>query len=36
MLIVLSALLSTLRSMLRSRAALELEHLALRHLSMAN
>jgi putative transposase len=31
MLILLSALLSTLRSMLRSRAALELEHLALRH-----
>src|ERR1700704_5573794 len=31
MLILLSALVSTLRSMLRSRAALELEHLALRH-----
>ena len=31
MLILLSALLSTLCSMFRSRAALELEHLALRH-----
>src|ERR1700676_2379784 len=31
MLILLSALLSTLCSMFRSRAALELEHIALRH-----
>jgi putative transposase len=31
MLILLSALLSTLGSMFRSRAALELEHIALRH-----
>jgi hypothetical protein len=31
MLILLSALLSTLSSMFRSRAALELEHIALRH-----
>ncbi len=31
MLIVLSALLSTLYSMLRSRAVLELENIALRH-----
>ena len=31
MLIVLSALVSTLCSMFRSRAALELEHMALRH-----
>ena|ERR1700676_380586 len=31
MLILLSALLSTLWSMFRSRAALELEHIALRH-----
>jgi hypothetical protein len=31
MLILLSALLSTLRSMFRARAALEREHIALRH-----
>ena len=31
MLILLSALLSALGSMFRSRAALELEHMALRH-----
>src|SRR5258705_3476847 len=31
MLILLSAVLSTLGSMFRSRAALELEHIALRH-----